>query len=168
MRCCRFAGYPGGPIKAGGQEGIVESAWVPIVPLWGTPCRGSDGAHVRPGPRPVDGEPSCPPARVESGKENAVKGAERRHRQKRKRSGIREIGRLLDEAPEDLPRRNVNAVTHVVIPADVHQSDEAAFPARNWKCGSKPGAVELLVSSSRAISRQPSPSADVSTIHDFR
>jgi hypothetical protein len=34
---CRSAGYSGDQIKAAGQEGLVESAWVPIVPLWGTP-----------------------------------------------------------------------------------------------------------------------------------
>jgi hypothetical protein len=46
MRCCRFAGYPGDQIKAARQEGIVESARVPIVLLWGTPRGGCDGAHV--------------------------------------------------------------------------------------------------------------------------
>jgi hypothetical protein len=45
---------PGGQIKAAGQEGIIESAWVPI-----------------------DGGPPAPRARAESGKGNTVKGAER-------------------------------------------------------------------------------------------
>jgi hypothetical protein len=61
MRDCRNAGYPGDQIKAAGQEGIVESAWVPIVPLCGTPRGGCDGAHVRPGLRPVDEGPPAPP-----------------------------------------------------------------------------------------------------------
>jgi hypothetical protein len=78
MGHCRSDGYPGDQIKAAGQEGIVESAWVPIVPLWGTPLGGCYGAHVRPGFRPVDGDPPAPRARVESGKGNPVKGAERR------------------------------------------------------------------------------------------
>jgi hypothetical protein len=53
---------------------------------------------------------------------------------------------LLDEAPEDLPRRNVNGVIPPVVPADVHQPDEAALPAtRNGKCAKKPLAVEQLV-----------------------
>jgi hypothetical protein len=39
MRHCRSAGYPDDQIKAAGQEGIVESAWVPIVPLGGRPAR---------------------------------------------------------------------------------------------------------------------------------
>jgi hypothetical protein len=66
MRHCRFAGYPGDQIKAAGQEGIVESAWVPIVPLWGTPRGGCDESHVRPGLRPVDGSRPAPCALVES------------------------------------------------------------------------------------------------------
>jgi hypothetical protein len=93
--------------------------------------------------------PAPPPARVERGKGNTVKGVERRRRQKGKRSDTREIGgigRLLDELPEDLPRRNVNGVIPAVVPADVHQPDETALPAaRNPKCGSKPLAIELLV-----------------------
>jgi hypothetical protein len=75
MRHCRSAGYPGDQIKAAGQEGIVESVWVPIVPLWRTPRGGCDGAHVRAGLRPVDGGPPAPRARVENGKGNAVKVA---------------------------------------------------------------------------------------------
>jgi hypothetical protein len=51
----RFAGYPGDQINAAGQEGIIESAWIPIVPL-----RGMHGAHVRPGLGPVDGGPPAP------------------------------------------------------------------------------------------------------------
>jgi hypothetical protein len=46
MRYCRFAGYPGDQIKAAGQEAIVESAWVSIAPLWGTPRGGCDGHRV--------------------------------------------------------------------------------------------------------------------------
>jgi hypothetical protein len=46
MRHCRFAGYHGDEIKAAGHEGTVESAWVPIVNLWGTPRGGCDGAPV--------------------------------------------------------------------------------------------------------------------------
>jgi hypothetical protein len=46
MRHSQFAGYPGDQIKAAGPEGIIESAWVPIVPLWGTPRGGCDGARV--------------------------------------------------------------------------------------------------------------------------
>jgi hypothetical protein len=64
-----------------------------------------------------------PPARVESGKGNAVKGVERRRRWKGNRSDIGEIGgigRYLDEAPEDLPRRNPGLVIPEVVPADVH------------------------------------------------
>jgi hypothetical protein len=80
IRHCRFAGYPGDQIKAAGQEGIVKSAWVPIVPLWGKPRGGCDGAHLRPGHRPVDGGAPAPRARMQSGKENTVKGAERRRR----------------------------------------------------------------------------------------
>jgi hypothetical protein len=38
----------------------------------------------------------------------------------RKRSDIGGIGCLLDEVPEDFPRRNVEAVIPEVIPADVH------------------------------------------------
>jgi hypothetical protein len=68
MRHCRFAGYPGDQIKAAGQEGIVECAWVPIVPLWGTPRGECDGAHVRPGLRPVDGGPPAPPRGRKAGK----------------------------------------------------------------------------------------------------
>jgi hypothetical protein len=52
----------------------------------------------------------------------------------------------LEKAPEDLPRRNENAVTPGIIPADVHEPDEAALStARNRKCASKIWAVELLV-----------------------
>jgi hypothetical protein len=39
------------------------------------------------------------------------------------------IGRLLDEAPEDIPRRNPELVIPAVIRADVHEPDEAALPA---------------------------------------
>jgi hypothetical protein len=90
-----------------------------------------------------------PPARVESGKRNTVKGAERCRRQKGKRSDIREIGGgigLLDEAPKDVLRRNEKAVIPEVVPADVHEPDKAALPAaRNRKCATKPVAVELPV-----------------------
>jgi hypothetical protein len=61
-------------------------------------------------------------------------------------SDIGGIGSLLDNSPEDLPRRNASAVTPGVIPADVHKSDEAALlTARNRKCACRPEAVELLV-----------------------
>jgi hypothetical protein len=79
-RCCRFARYLGDQIKAAGQEGILESAWVSIVPLWGTPREGCDGAHMSPALRPVDGGPPAPRARAERGKGNTVKKAERRRR----------------------------------------------------------------------------------------
>jgi hypothetical protein len=77
---CRFDGCPGDQIKAAGQEEIVESAWFPIVPLWGTPRGGCDGAYVQPGLRPVDGGLPAPRARVESAKANPVTGGERRRR----------------------------------------------------------------------------------------
>jgi hypothetical protein len=76
MRHCRSAGYPGDQIKAVGQEGIVESAWVPIVPLRGTPRGACDGAHVRPGLRPVDGG-LLPPPRA-GGKREREYGERRR------------------------------------------------------------------------------------------
>jgi hypothetical protein len=38
MRHCRFAGYAGDQIKAAGQEGIVESASVPIALCGGRPA----------------------------------------------------------------------------------------------------------------------------------
>jgi hypothetical protein len=44
MSCCRSAGYPGDQVKGAGQEGIVESVWVLMVPLWGTPRGGCYGA----------------------------------------------------------------------------------------------------------------------------
>jgi hypothetical protein len=51
----------------------------------------------------------------------------------------------VDEAPEDLPRRNASAVITEVISADVHQPDKAVLPgARNRKCAWKPLAVERL------------------------
>jgi hypothetical protein len=41
---------------------------------------------------------------------------------------------LLDETPEDLPRRNPEVVIPGVVSADVHQPNEAALPAaRNRK-----------------------------------
>jgi hypothetical protein len=40
-------------------------------------------------------------------------------------SDIEGTNRLLNETPEDVPRRNVEAV----FPADVHQSDEATLSA---------------------------------------
>jgi hypothetical protein len=62
------------------------------------------------------------------------------------KSDIGGIGRSLDEAPEDLPRRDAKNVIPKVIPDDVHQPDEAALPAaRNRKCATKPLAVELLI-----------------------
>jgi hypothetical protein len=52
---------------------------------------------------------------------------------------------LLTEASEDLPCRNVKAVIPVVIPADVHQPDEAAVPAAsNRKCACKKHVAELF------------------------
>jgi hypothetical protein len=62
------------------------------------------------------------------------------------KSDIGGIGGILDEGPEDLPRRNANLVTPVVIPFDVDQPDAAALlAARNRKCVGKPLAVELFV-----------------------
>jgi hypothetical protein len=59
---------------------------------------------------------------------------------------IGRISRLLDEVPEDLTRRNVEAVTPEVIHADIHEPDEPALlAARNRKCAGKPVAVQLLV-----------------------
>jgi hypothetical protein len=46
MRRCQLDGYLGDQIKVAGRKGIVESACVPIVPLWGTPRGGCDGARV--------------------------------------------------------------------------------------------------------------------------
>jgi hypothetical protein len=47
---------------------------------------------------------------------------------------------------EDLPPRNQKLVIPVVIPADVHQPDEAALHAtRNHKCASRQPAVDLAV-----------------------
>jgi hypothetical protein len=46
MKCCRAVGHSGAKSKPRGREGIVQSAWVPIVPLWGTPRGGCDRAHV--------------------------------------------------------------------------------------------------------------------------
>jgi hypothetical protein len=61
-------------------------------------------------------------------------------------SNIGGIGSLLDNSPEDLPRRNASAVTPGVIPADVYKSHEAALlTARNRKCASKLEALDLLV-----------------------
>jgi hypothetical protein len=62
------------------------------------------------------------------------------------KSDIGGIGCLLEEAPEDLPRRNVEAVTPVAVPVDIHQPDEPALPAAGQrKCASKPTAVEPVV-----------------------
>jgi hypothetical protein len=62
------------------------------------------------------------------------------------KSDIGEIGRLLDKVPEDLPRSNHKAVNPIVVPADIHQPDEAALSAaRNRKCGGKSAAVQLSV-----------------------
>jgi hypothetical protein len=56
-----------------------------------------------------------------------------------------------------------------VIPADVHQPNEAAFSAaRNWKCGSKRQPASSRLPSSRATSCQFSPSTDVLMSQDFR
>jgi hypothetical protein len=53
---------------------------------------------------------------------------------------------LLDEGPEELPRRNAKAVVPVVIPADLHEPDEAALLAvRDGESASKLRAVELLL-----------------------
>jgi hypothetical protein len=65
MRRCRFAGYPGDQIKAAGQEGIVEFAWVPIVPLWGTPRWGMRWRQCVTRTPALRRGPSCHPARVE-------------------------------------------------------------------------------------------------------
>jgi hypothetical protein len=61
------------------------------------------------------------------------------------KSNIGRIGCLLNEGPEDLARRNLKAVIPAAIHADVHQPDEAAFPARHSKRVRKPDAVKLLV-----------------------
>jgi hypothetical protein len=79
MRHCRSAGYPGDQIKAAGQEGIAESAWVPIVPLWGTPTGDAMTPVCDRGFGPSIGVVLLP-ARVDSGKGNLVKGAKRRRR----------------------------------------------------------------------------------------
>jgi hypothetical protein len=64
----------------------------------------------------------------------------------RKSKDIRGIGCLIDQTPEDLPRRNKKVFIAVLVPADVYQSDEAAFlAAHNRKCAGKPGSVELIV-----------------------
>jgi hypothetical protein len=58
----------------------------------------------------------------------------------------RKIGCLLNEAPEDLPRRNGNGVLTRAVSAGVHPLDDAALPAaRSRKCASKPLAVELPI-----------------------
>jgi hypothetical protein len=78
---------------------------------------------------------------------------------------------LVDGDPEDLARRNHKAVISTVIPADVHQPDEAALPAaRSRKCAGKIGVVELLVGqpATASTSRLVSPSADLSASHDFK
>jgi hypothetical protein len=76
---------------------------------------GGDGAHECDRLRPFDGV-FLPPARAES------------------EIGIGQIRHLLDEAPENLPRRNREAVIPAVVPADVHKPDKTALPARNRKC----------------------------------
>jgi hypothetical protein len=61
-------------------------------------------------------------------------------------SDIGGIGHLLEEAPDDRPRSIKKVVTTEVVPADVHQPDEATLPAaRNRRCASKPEAVPLFV-----------------------
>jgi hypothetical protein len=56
------------------------------------------------------------------------------------------MGRILDEDPEDLPRRNHGAVIPVVTPVDVYQPDEVALPsARNRKRASKELAGESAI-----------------------
>jgi hypothetical protein len=57
-----------------------------------------------------------------------------------------DISRSLDEVPEELPCRNPEIVPIDVIPADIHQLDEAALStACNRKCACKPAAAELPV-----------------------
>jgi hypothetical protein len=64
----------------------------------------------------------------------------------RSESGIGEFGHSLEAAPEDLPRGNPKTVTPRVIPADVHEPDEAAIPpVRNHKCASSPAAIDAIV-----------------------
>jgi hypothetical protein len=79
------------------------------------------------------------------------------------------ISCFLDEAPEELPCRNEKAAVSGVIRADVHQSDEVAFPgARNGKSASGIWEVELLSLLLASDFPQFSPSADLSMSHDFR
>jgi hypothetical protein len=74
----------------------------------------------------------------------------------------------LDEIPEDLRGRNVEVVIPEVALANGHQPDEASIPAaRNRKYTSSKATVELVITPSRATSRQLFSSADVSTSHDF-
>jgi hypothetical protein len=79
MRHCRFAGYLGDQINAAGQEGIVESAWVPTFLCGGRPAGDAMAPMCDQGFCPSM-EALLPRARVESGKGNTVKGAERRRR----------------------------------------------------------------------------------------
>jgi hypothetical protein len=105
---------------------------------------GGDGTHVGRGFQPADGA-LCPvlrKAKVAPGNRLTRGGSRRSPRQKRKGS----------QPP--------------VVPAHVHQPDEAAlFGARNRKCTMKHGAVDLPVI---LLAGDLSPSANVSTSHDFR
>jgi hypothetical protein len=50
----------------------------------------------------------------------------------------------LNEAPEDLPRRQPNSAALGVVPADANESDEAAFPhSGDRKCGGEQMRVQL-------------------------
>jgi hypothetical protein len=61
-------------------------------------------------------------------------------------SDIQGIGCLLNEASQDLTRRNHKSVISELIPANVHQLNEAALPAaRNCKASREIPAVEFLV-----------------------
>jgi hypothetical protein len=56
------------------------------------------------------------------------------------------IGRLPDEAPEDLPGSNRKAATPAMVLPDLLQPDAATLPgARKRKCASRFAAVGLLV-----------------------
>jgi hypothetical protein len=85
------------------------------------------------------------------------------------KSDIGGIGRLLDEDPEDLPRTNEKAVIPPVVLAEFTNRMKRHSPPP--ATGNVPVNLEplsCLLFSSRATSRQFSPSADVSTSHDFR
>jgi hypothetical protein len=102
MRHCRFAGYPGDQIKAAGQRGSSSPRGFPSFLCGGRPSGDAMAPMCDQGFGPSMG--ALMPPHV-SGKKS-----------------------LLDEAPEDLPRRNAKEVIPVVIPPDVHQPDQAALP----------------------------------------